>query len=234
MLLLGTLVNRLNPALTDSVVAKCAMWTMRLPLPSPSIYLKLPGLPGSRALLGREEVDKMAAPTKQIVQTPSNKMQGIVIAARVFTSAPTGRLYEAVRDVRGFPRWAPGVRRVEVIRGLGEQGMLSEWEVSFLGLRKKIWSVLEEAVPQTFLHWSYDGPIRGWGECKLRSSGGGWTLAEFRTELELKDAWLRSLVHSASVKEATQGHLRRSLVRLGGLISGDGGRFVVGPLDLSS
>jgi hypothetical protein len=29
-----------------------------------------------------------------------------------------------------------------VIRGLGEQGMLSEWEVSFLSLHKKIWSVL--------------------------------------------------------------------------------------------
>jgi hypothetical protein len=184
--------------------------------------------------LGREEVVKMSTTTKQKVQAPSNKMQGTVVGASVFTSAPTERLYEAVWDVRGFPRWAPGVRRVEVIRGLGEQGMLSEWEVSFLGLRKKIWSVLEEAVPHTFLRWSYDGPITGWGECELRSGGGGWTLAEFRTELELEDAWLRSLVHSASVKEAVQGHLRRGLVRLGGLITGNGERFVVGPLDLSS
>ena len=102
----------------------------------------------------------MSATTKQKVQAPSNKMQGTVVGASVFTSAPTERLYEAVWDVRGFPRWAPGVRRVEVIRGLGEQGMLSEWEVSFLGLRKKIWSVLEEAVPHTFLRWRYDGPIR--------------------------------------------------------------------------
>jgi uncharacterized membrane protein len=176
----------------------------------------------------------MSAPTKQKVQAPSNKMQGAVIGASVFTSVPAHRLYEAVRDVRGFPRWAPGVRHVEVIRGFGEQGMLSEWEVSFLGLRKKIWSVLEEAVPQTFLRWSYDGSITGWGECELRSSSGGWTLAEFRTELELEDAWLRSLVHSAPVKEAAQGHLRRSLARLGELVTNDGGRFVVGPPDLSS
>ena len=176
----------------------------------------------------------MSAPTKQNVQAPSNKMQGAVIGASVFTSVPAQRLYEAVRDVRGFPRWAPGVRHVEVIRGLGEQGMLSEWEVSLLGLRKKIWSVLEEAVPQTFLRWSYDGPITGWGECELRSSSGGWTLAGFRTELELQDAWLRSLVHSAPVREAAQGHLRRSLARLGGLVTDDGDRFVVGPAELSS
>jgi uncharacterized membrane protein len=176
----------------------------------------------------------MSALTKQMVQAPSNKMQGTVIAASVFTSVPAERLYEALRDVRGFPRWAPGVRRVEVIRGLGEQGMLSEWEVSFLGLRKKIWSVLEEAVPQTFLRWSYEGTITGWGECELRSSSGGWTLAEFRTELELEEAWLRPLVHSAAVKEAARRHLRRTLLRLGQLVTGDGERFVVGPPDLSS
>ncbi len=176
----------------------------------------------------------MFAPTKQMVQAPSNKMQGTVLGASVFTSAPTERLYEALRDVRGFPRWAPGVRRVEVIRGLGEEGMLSEWEVSFLGLRKKIWSVLEVAVPQTFLRWSYEGPITGWGECELRNGGGGWTLAEFRTELELEEAWLQSLVHSAAVKEAARRHLRRTLLRLGQLVTGDGERFVVGPLDLSS
>lgn len=63
-------------------------------------------------------------------------MQGAVIRTSVFPSVPVERLYEAVRDVRWFPRWAPGVRRVEVIRGLGEQGKLSEWEVSFLGLQK--------------------------------------------------------------------------------------------------
>jgi hypothetical protein len=184
--------------------------------------------------LGGEEVVKMSAPTKQKVQASSNKMQGTVIAASVFTSVPAEILYEAVRDVRGFPAWAPGVRQVEVIRGLGEQGMLSEWEISFLGLRKKIWSVLEEAVPQTLLRWSYEGPITGWGKCELRSDGSGWTLAEFRTELRLEDAWLRPLAHRAPVKEAAQGHLRRSLTRLGGLVTRDGGRFVVGPPNLSS
>lgn len=171
----------------------------------------------------------MSTPTKQKVQAPPNKRQGTVIAASVFTSVPAERFYETVSDVRGFPRWAPGVRRVEVFRGLGEVGMISEWEVTFLGLRKKIWSVLEEAVPQTFLRWSYEGPITGWGECELRGSGSGWTLAEFRTELQLDDAWLRALVHSAPVKEAAQRHLRRSLMRLGGLLTCDGGRFVVGP-----
>ena len=176
----------------------------------------------------------MRASTKYKVQTPSNKLQVIVIAASVFTSVPAERLYEAVRDVRGFPHWAPGVRQVEVTWSPGEKGMLSEWEVSFLGLRKKIRSVLEEAVPQTLLRWRYEEPITGWGECELRSNGNGWTLAEFRTELRLEDAWLRSLVHNAPVKEAAQGHLRRSLARLGGFVTDDGERFLVGPPNISS
>jgi len=96
--------------------------------------------------------------------TKMNKKGGAVIGASVFASVPAERLYEAVRDVRGFPRWAPGVRRVEVIRDPGEPGMLSEWEVSVLGLRRKVSSVLEEAEPPSFLRWTYDGPVAGWGE----------------------------------------------------------------------
>jgi uncharacterized protein YndB with AHSA1/START domain len=157
-----------------------------------------------------------------------NKIGGGVIGASVFASVPAERFYEAVRDVRGFPRWAPGVRRVEVIRGLGEAGMVSEWEVSFLGLKRRVSSVLEEADPPSFLRWTYDGPVAGWGECEIKS-GGGWTLAEFRTELRPRDARLRRLMRSAPVEEAARGHLKRSLARLGGLVTSDGGRFVVGP-----
>ena len=158
-----------------------------------------------------------------------NKIRGAVIGASIFASAPAERFYEAVRDVRGFPVWAPGVRRVEVIDGLGEPGMVSEWEVSFLGVRRKVSSVLEEAKPPALLRWTYGGPVEGWGECEIKSSG-GWTLAEFRTELRPRDARLGRLMRSAPAREAAQGHLKKSLARLGRLVTSDGGRFVVGPL----
>ena len=162
-----------------------------------------------------------------------NKIRGDVIGASLFASAPAEKLYEAVRDVRGYPGWAPGVRRVEVIDaegGLGEPGMISEWEISFLGVRRKVSSVLEEAEPPALLRWTYGGPVEGWGECEIRSSG-DWTLAEFRTELRPRDARLGRLMRSAPVREAAHGHLKRSLARLGRLVTGeDNGRFVVGPL----
>jgi hypothetical protein len=161
-----------------------------------------------------------------------NKIWGDVIGASIFASAPAEKFYEAVRDVRGFPGWAPGVRRVEVIDAedrLGEPGMISEWEVSFLGVRRKVSSVLEVAEPPALLRWTYAGPVEGWGECGIQSSG-GWTLVEFRTELRPRDALLERLVRSAPVREAARGHLRRSLFRLGRLVTGEGGRFVVGPL----
>ena len=89
------------------------------------------------------------------------------MAAAVFAPVAPEDFYEAVLDVRGFPAWAPGVRRVEVMSGEGEAGMLSEWEVSFLGLRKKVLSKLEEAEAPFRLRWTYAGPVEGWGGCSI-------------------------------------------------------------------
>ena len=157
-----------------------------------------------------------------------NKMGERVIGASVFVSVSGWRLYEAVRDVQNFPSWAPGVRRVEVLEGPAGSGMISEWEVSFLGLKRRLLSVLEEDEPAAFLRWTYEGPITGWGECVIKSSGYG-ALAEFRTVLSPVDPRLQRLMRSAFVRDAAYGHLKRSLAQLGRLVSGGGGRVVVGP-----
>ena len=153
-----------------------------------------------------------------------------MIGASVFVPVSGWMLYEAVRDVQSFPSWAPGVRRVEVLEGPAGPGMISEseWEVSFLGLKRRLLSVLEEDEPAAFLRWTYEGPITGWGECVISSSGYG-TLAEFRTALSPVDPRLQRLMRSAFVRDAAYGHLKRSLARLGGVVSGGSGRVVVGP-----
>ena len=163
-----------------------------------------------------------------MVVATQNKVGEGVIGASVFVPVPAWRLYEAVRDVRSFPRWAPGVRRVEVLEGPAGPGMLSEWEISFLGLKRRVLSVLEEDEPAALLRWTDEGPITGWGECVIKSSGLG-TLAEFRTALSPVDPRLQRLMQRAFVKDAAYSHLKRSLARLGGLVSGGGGRVVVGP-----
>ena len=130
--------------------------------------------------------------------------------------------------MRRFPRWPAGVRRVEVLEGPVGPGMLSEWEISLLRLKRRVLSVLEEDEPTAYLCWTYEGPITGWGECVIKSSGHG-TLAEFRTALSPVDPRLQRLVRSAFVKDAAYSHLKRSLAQLGRLVSGDGGRVLVGP-----
>ena len=90
-----------------------------------------------------------------------NKVGEGAIGASVFVPVSAWRLYEAVRDVRSFPRWAPGVRRVEVLEEPAGGGMLSEWEISFLGLKRRVLSVLEEDEPAKFLRWTYEGQITG-------------------------------------------------------------------------
>src|SRR5918997_4779123 len=155
-----------------------------------------------------------------------NKVGEGAIGASVFVPVSAWRLYKTVRDVRSFPRWAPGVRRVEVLEEPAGGGMLSEWEISFLGLRRKVLSVLEEDEPAQFLRWTYEGQITGWGECFIKSSGYG-TLAEFRTALSPVDPCLQRLMQSAFVKDAAYSHLKRSLTQLGRLVAGDGGRVLV-------
>jgi uncharacterized protein YndB with AHSA1/START domain len=155
-----------------------------------------------------------------------NKRAEQSIGARLYVSAPPEDLYAAVLDVRGFPRWAPGVRRVEIVEGQVGPGMVSEWEVSVLGLRRKVRSVLEEAEPFGYLRWSYDGLVRGWGECEISALGDGATAA-FTTELRPEDPALNKLAGIAAVSGAATSHLKRCLARLGQSVSETGGFRVV-------
>ncbi|QIN81600.1 hypothetical protein GBA63_02375 [Rubrobacter tropicus] len=158
----------------------------------------------------------------------SNKILDSAFGASVFAPAAPEDFYEAVLDVRGFPAWAPGVRRVEVLSGEGGTGMLSEWEVSFLGLRKKVLSVLEETEAPYRLRWTYEGPLEGWGECSIAAVGGG-AVAAFGTVLVPTDPFLAALARGATARSAAGSHLRRSLSRLGRLVAGDDARVIVGP-----
>lgn len=162
------------------------------------------------------------------VATP-NKMQATALSAAVFAPVAPEDFYRAVLDVRGFPAWAPGVRRVEVLSGEGEPGMVSEWEVSFLGFSRRVPSVLEEAEAPFRLRWTYGGPVEGWGECTVERVGGG-AVASFGTALAPAKPLLASLMRGAVAKGAARTHLKRSLGRLGRLVAGDDARVLVGPV----
>ena len=153
------------------------------------------------------------------------------LGASVFVPVSPERLYETVLDVRSFPRWAPGIRHVEVLEGAGGPGMVSEWEISFFGLKRKILSVLEEAESPELLHWTYDGLVRGWGQCAIKDWGDG-ALAEFRTELQPVEPILEKLMRMPAVKSAVSSHLKRSLAQLGRVVSGDSARVRVGPPEM--
>jgi hypothetical protein len=158
-----------------------------------------------------------------------NKTRNGTIGASLFVPAPAQKLYEVVLDVRSFPGWAPGVRRVEVLEGPLGPGMVSEWEVSVLGLRRRISSTLVEAEAPRFLRWTYEGPVCGWGECAIIDWGDG-TLAEFRTELRPAEPVLEKLTSSLPARNVAYNHLKRCLARLGRAVSENSGGVRVGPL----
>jgi hypothetical protein len=136
-------------------------------------------------------------------------------------------LYDVMLDVRNIPTWAPGVRRVEVLEGYGEPGMVSEWEICFLGLKRKFLSVLEEAESPALLRWTYDGLVGGWGQCVIRQHGES-ALAVFQTELWATEPHLKKLMRRWPAREAASTHLKRCLAQLGRMVSGDGSQVRVG------
>lgn len=133
--------------------------------------------------------------------TVENEPEGLSLGASVFVPVPAARLYEALLDVRNFPCWAPSVRRVEVLEGGPGTGMVSEWELSVLGMRKRVLSLLETADSSGRLRWTYEGPVHGWGACVLRERGCG-TVADFSTELHVTepvlDGWSAATKPDAS------------------------------------
>ena len=157
----------------------------------------------------------------------SNKMRGIAVGAGIFAPVAPEDFYEAVLDVRGFPAWAPGVRRVEVLGGEGGAGMLSEWEISFLGFKRHVRSVLEEAEVPYRLRWTYAGPIEGWGGCQIEPVGEG-ALALFETAFSPADPLLAALARGGPARDAARGQLKLALSRLGRLVAGDEARVSVG------
>ena len=158
-----------------------------------------------------------------------NKTSSGVIGATLFVPSPASDLYEVLLDVRNFPSWESSVRRVEVIEGSAGPGMISEWEVSVFGMKRKILSVLEEAESSELLRWTYDGLIRGWGQCAIKDWGDA-ALAEFRTELHTAEPILGRLMRTSAAKSTASSHLKRCLARLGRVVSGDDPRVRVGPL----
>jgi hypothetical protein len=156
-----------------------------------------------------------------------SKTTNAVIGASLLVPSPTHDLYDVVLDVRNFPAWAPGVRRVEVLEGYGEPGMLSEWEICFLGLRRKFLSVLQEAESPALLRWTYHGLVGGRGQCVIRQQGEG-ALAVFQTELWATEPHLKKLMRMCPAREAASTHLKRCLAQLGRMVSGDGRQVRVG------
>jgi uncharacterized membrane protein len=157
-----------------------------------------------------------------------NRGDSGIVGASLFVPSPARKLYDVVLDVRNFPSWAPGVRSVEVLKGPVGPGMVSEWEVSVLGLRRRISSVLVEAEDPRFLCWTYEGAISGHGECVIQDLGHG-SLAEFKTQLSPAEPVLQGLARTLLAKNAARIHLKRCLARLGQIVSGDGDAVRVGP-----
>ncbi|TCJ18083.1 SRPBCC family protein [Rubrobacter taiwanensis] len=157
------------------------------------------------------------------------------IGASLLVPTAPERVYAAVLDAQRFPEWAAGVRGVEILRQSeppNSPGMVSEWEVSVLGVRRRVVSVLEETEAPRHLRWSYVSVLDGWGECRIRPNGSG-TLVEFATEFRVCEPHVERLLRSPISENVMRHYLQRSLLRLGEISLPDGqGRdgVRVGPL----
>jgi hypothetical protein len=106
--------------------------------------------------------------------------------------------------------------------------MVSEWEICFLGLKRKFLSVLEEAESPALLRWAYEGLVSGRGQCVIEKQGES-AHAVFHTELWATEPYLKKIMQMSLAREAASTHLKRCLAQLGRMVSGDVSRVRVGP-----
>lgn len=127
--------------------------------------------------------------------------------------------FTALLDVRGFPRWAVGLRGARALdeRG-GETGEIKpgttlEFVLSAAGLTHTVSSEITAVDPPHVLEWRYTNGATGFGGWYVERAGTETVKMTLATDYQVKPAWLNALAHRPFFRSLTEDLLRRSIRR---------------------
>lgn len=129
------------------------------------------------------------------------------------------RAFAALLDVRGFSRWAVGLRSVRLLDARGSEthevrpGTTLEFFLSAAGLTHTVTSEITTVHPPHLLEWRYTKGATGTGGWYVEKAGTDTIKMTLATDYQVKPVWLNALAHRPFFRGLTEDLLRRSIRR---------------------
>jgi uncharacterized protein YndB with AHSA1/START domain len=141
-------------------------------------------------------------------------------ASYLVSGSSRERIFAALLDVRRFPEWALGLRRVRVLDATSKKetsevrpGVALEFTLSAAGLTHRVVGTVTVVEPSHRLEWRYAEGATGSGGWLLEDIGPGTVRLTLSTDYTVKPAWLDRIAHRPFFRGLVEDLLRRSIRR---------------------
>ena len=131
------------------------------------------------------------------------------------------RIFAALLDVRRFPEWALGLRRVRVLADVSGEtetsevrpGAALEFTLSAAGLTHRVVGTITAVEAPHRLEWRYAEGATGSGGWLLEEAGPSTVRLTLSTDYRIKPAWLDGIAHRPFFRGLTEDLLKHSVRR---------------------
>ncbi len=142
-------------------------------------------------------------------------------ASYLVSGCPRERIFAALLDVRRFPEWALGLRRVRVLADAASEtetsevrpGAALEFTLSAAGLTHRVVGTITVVEAPHRLEWHYTDGATGSGGWLLEDAGPSTARLTLSTDYRIKPAWLDGIAHRPFFFKLTEDLLKRSVRR---------------------
>jgi uncharacterized protein YndB with AHSA1/START domain len=140
-------------------------------------------------------------------------------AGYLLSGTSPDRVFAALLEVRGFPKWAVGLRGARALDARGREtgeiqpGTTLEFVLSAAGLTHTVASEITAVHPPHLLEWRYTTGATGTGGWYVEEAGTDTVKMTLSTDYTVKPTWLNTIAHRPFFRGLTEDLLRRSIRR---------------------
>lgn len=140
-------------------------------------------------------------------------------ASYVVSGIGREEIFAAFLDVRSFPEWGSGLRRVRIVDENGTEtaevrpGVSLQFSLSAAGMSHRVTSAVETVEPPRLLEWRYAEGAIGSGGWLVEEEGPNAVRMTLSTDYHVRPAWLNRLAHRPFFRGLIDELLRRSMRR---------------------
>ncbi len=142
-------------------------------------------------------------------------------ASYLVSASSQERVFAALLDVRRFPEWALGLRRVRVLEDVTSEtetsevrpGAALEFTLSAAGLTHRVLGTITVVEAPHRLEWRYVKGAAGSGGWLIEEAGPTTVRLTLSTDYRIRPTWLDGIAHRPFFRRLTEDLLARSVRR---------------------